>query len=192
MEKIYKIITIIFNFIQICTHNASLGKGVKINGTIRIYGTGRLTISDNVIINSHLRYNPIGGQSGCTFSVAEGATVTIGEGAGISNVAICSRERIEIGREVYIGGDCRLYDTDFHSLKRELRINNHDTDIHSRPIQIKDGAFIGASCIILKGVTIGENSVVGAGAVVACDIPDNQIWAGNPAKYIKDVPKGEQ
>ena len=192
LEKIYKIIMIIFNFTQLCTHNVSLGKGVKINGKIRIYGTGSLMIGDNVVINSHLKYNPIGGQSGCTFLLEEGATVIIGEGAGISNAAICSRERIEIGREVYIGGDCRLYDTDFHSIKREFRINEHDNDVHSRPIQIKDGAFIGASCIILKGVTIGENSVVGAGAVVACDIPDNQIWAGNPAKYIKNVPTGEQ
>ena len=56
------------------------------------------------------------------------------------------------------------------------------------PVVIKHDAFIGAGSIILPGVTIGANSIVGAGSVVTKNIPDNQIWGGNPAKYIKDVP----
>lgn len=52
---------------------------------------------------------------------------------------------------------------------------------------ICDNVFIGAKCIILKGVTIGENSVIGAGSVVTKNVPANQIWAGNPAKFIKNV-----
>lgn len=55
------------------------------------------------------------------------------------------------------------------------------------PVVIKDGAFIGAHCIILKGVTIGENSIVGAGSVVTKSIPDGEIWAGNPVKFIRRV-----
>lgn len=53
---------------------------------------------------------------------------------------------------------------------------------------IKDNAFIGAHSIILKGVTIGEKSIIGAGSVVARDVPDGEIWAGNPAKFIKNIP----
>lgn len=52
---------------------------------------------------------------------------------------------------------------------------------------IEDNVFIGARCIILKGVTIGENSIVGAGSVVTKSIPANEIWAGNPAKFIRKI-----
>ena len=54
-------------------------------------------------------------------------------------------------------------------------------------VKIKNNVFIGAKYIILKGVTIGENSVVGAGSVVTKSIPANQIWAGNPAKFIRNL-----
>lgn len=54
-------------------------------------------------------------------------------------------------------------------------------------IIIKQRAYIGCNTIICKPVTIGENAVVGAGSVVTKDIPANQVWAGNPARYIKDV-----
>lgn len=54
-------------------------------------------------------------------------------------------------------------------------------------VTIEHDAFIGAGCLILKGVTIGACSIVGAGSVVTKSIPANQIWAGNPAKYIRDL-----
>lgn len=57
--------------------------------------------------------------------------------------------------------------------------------IIDKPVRIKSGAWIGGHSIILKGVTIGKNSVIGAGSIVTHDIPDNEVWAGNPAKYIK-------
>lgn len=50
---------------------------------------------------------------------------------------------------------------------------------------INDNVFIGARCIILKGVTIGSKSIIGAGSVVTKNIPEGEIWAGNPAKFIK-------
>lgn len=51
---------------------------------------------------------------------------------------------------------------------------------------VQDKAAIGAGCTILPGITIGSNSIVGAGSVVTKDIPSNQIWAGNPAKFIRN------
>jgi len=56
-----------------------------------------------------------------------------------------------------------------------------------KPVVVKDNAFIGARSIILKGVTIGNNSIVGAGSVVTKSIPDNEIWAGNPARFIRSI-----
>ena len=81
-----------------------------------------------------------------------------------------------------------IFDTDFHALNPIIR--NSKNDIKNRiekPVIIKDNAFIGAHSIILKGVTIGENSIIGAGSVVTKSIPDNQIWAGNPAKFIRNI-----
>lgn len=62
-----------------------------------------------------------------------------------------------------------------------------DPGIKSKPILIKEGAFIGAHSIVLKGVTIGKYSVIGAGSVITKDIPDNEVWAGNPARFIKKL-----
>ena len=67
------------------------------------------------------------------------------------------------------------------------RISDHDTDIISKPILIKEGAFVGAHSLILKGVIIGKHSIVGAGSIVTKNIPDNEIWAGNPACFIRKV-----
>ena len=81
-----------------------------------------------------------------------------------------------------------MFTTDFHSLDPIIRASSKDQKHRkSAPVTIKHDAFIGARCIILKGVTIGENSIVGAGSVVTKSIPDNEIWAGNPAKFIRKI-----
>ncbi|SDO76183.1 acyltransferase [Selenomonas ruminantium] len=168
-----------------------VGQNVKIRGRINVCGEGEIFLADDITINSNIRYNAIGGQSGCTFNVRSGAQIIIGRGTGISNTTFCSWQKIELGEDVYIGGDCRIYDTDFHSLRKDNRVRLPDVHVKSKSVHIKDGAWLGASVIVLKGVTIGENSVVGAGSVVTKDIPPNQIWAGNPARYIKDIPTSE-
>lgn len=179
------------NKIQFRIRRVTVGRNVNIRGKVNIYGNGKIYFGDNVVINSDIRYNPIGGQSGCSFNMSNGGKIIIGRGTGISNSTFCCWLKIEIGEDVYIGGDCRIYDTDFHSLNKDDRINLPDTNVKSKPVCIKNGAWLGASCIVLKGVTIGENSVIGAGSVVTRDIPPNQIWGGNPAHYIKDVPASE-
>ena len=66
----------------------------------------------------------------------------------------------------------------------------HNTIYKNRciaPVIIEDTVFIGAKCIILKGVTIGQNSIVGAGSVVTKSIPADEIWGGNPAKFIRKL-----
>ena len=57
----------------------------------------------------------------------------------------------------------------------------------TKPVEIKDGVFVGAHSIILKGVTIGEGSIIGAGSVVTKSIPAGEVWAGNPAKFIRKI-----
>lgn len=120
-------------------------------------------------------------------SASSEGEIKIGKKCGISNSAIVSSCSIIIEDNVFIGGNCKIYDTDFHSIEYENRMTKPDLYIHKRPVLIKKGAFIGAHSIILKGVIIGEKSVVGAGSVVTKSIPDNEIWAGNPAKFIRGI-----
>ena len=61
----------------------------------------------------------------------------------------------------------------------------------TKPIKFEDNVWIGDSAIICKGVTIGKNSIIGAGAVVTKDVPKNSVFAGNPAKLVKKLDQGE-
>ncbi len=107
---------------------------------------------------------------------------------GISNTAIVAWNSIFIEDDVTIGGSCKIYDTDFHPLDAKVRKATPGQGWIAKPVVIKRGAFIGAHTIILKGVTVGINSIVGAGSVVTGNIPDNEVWAGNPARYIRKLP----
>lgn len=86
-----------------------------------------------------------------------------------------------------IGSGCLITDTDSHPLNWNDRLRNDDSKTKSKPIIIDDNVFIGARSIILKGVTIGSGSVIGAGSVVTQSIPPNVVACGNPAKIIKKL-----
>ena len=169
--------------------------GVKIEGqpgkiegivTVRSQPKGTITIGKGIQLRAGKKYNMIGGDTRLILRTYRGGSIRIGQNVGISNSALVSMNHIEIEDNVMIGGSCKIWDTDFHSLNSNERMDEYDTHINSAPIHIKKGAFIGANTIILKGVTIGEKSIIGAGSVVTKDIPDGQIWAGNPARCIKE------
>jgi acetyltransferase-like isoleucine patch superfamily enzyme len=150
---------------------------------------GDFSIGENLRMNNGIGGNPIGCYNRCTFFVDKGANLKIGSNFGISQAAIICHSDIKIGNNVKIGGGARIYDTDFHSLDPLMRLNTK-TDFANkikRPIVIEDNVFIGAYSTILKGVTIGHNSIIGASSVVAKNIPSNEIWAGNPARFIRNI-----
>ena len=163
------------------------GKGLKTYGTIFIRGTGTITIGNHVTITSCRETNPIGGDTKSILYAKQNGNISIGNHVGISNSAIVAMGNIEIGDNVLIGGNCKIYDHDFHSLDYDTRIKLGNQGVIAKPVVIKKGAFIGGHSIILKGVTIGEKSIVGAGSVVTRDIPDGEIWAGNPARFIRSL-----
>lgn len=146
-------------------------------------------IGHNFEMNNGLYNNMIGRQQPCFFIVEKQGELIIGNNVGISATAIVCTQQIIIEDNVRIGGGTVIYDTDFHSLNYQERVARPEIkkNIKTVPILIKENAFIGANCTILKGVTIGQNSIIGASSVVTKNIPDNQIWAGNPARYIKDI-----
>ena len=148
-------------------------------------GSGRIKIGKNVTINSGLEANPVGGVRTVLLFKNKGALIEIGDSTGISNAMIAAYEHVFIGKNVSIGAGVKIMDTDFHPINLEERIQN--INIPHRPVRIEDGAFIGTEAMILKGVTIGAESVIGAGSIVAKSVPPGEIWAGNPAKFIKKL-----
>lgn len=151
-------------------------------------GAKGMTIGQNFAMNNGTNHNPIGMPQPCTFFVDRGCALTIGDNVGISQTALIAHEDIYIGDNVKIGGGTCVYTSDFHSLDPEIRRTGADQQNRkSAPVTIDHDVFIGARCIILKGVTIGANSIVGAGSVVTKSIPENEIWAGNPAKFVRKI-----
>jgi len=154
---------------------------------------GVCTIGNGLDMNNLLSSNPIGRPQPCVFFVDKNAKLTIGNNVGMSQAALICHLAITIGDNVKIGGGVCIYDTDFHSIFPEIRkVPELDMKYRSKSaVIIKKNAFIGAHSTILKGVTIGENAVVGACSLITKDIPDNQIWAGNPARLIKILSEHE-
>lgn len=163
-----------------------VGQGVRINGRIHIFGQGLIAIKDNVRINSSRSSNPIGGDRETVLFTGTNGRISIGKGTGLSNASIVSYESVSIGENCKIGGSVHIYDTDFHSIDYAKR-NNGDVGAKSSPIVIGDNVFIGAHSIILKGVHIGFGAVIGAGSIVTKNVPELEVWAGNPAKRVKGV-----
>jgi acetyltransferase-like isoleucine patch superfamily enzyme len=107
----------------------------------------------------------------------------------MSSTAIICNHQILIGNNVTIGGNTVIYDTDFHVLDPHVR-NDKSLDKQQAikaPVCIGDNVFIGAHSTILKGVLIGDNSVIGGCLVITKDVPAGEIWAGNPAKFIRKL-----
>ncbi len=143
-------------------------------------------IGENFVMNNRVMSNPIGRFNKCSIIVGNKGKLIIGKNVGMSSTAIVCHHRIEIGDNVNLGGNVVIYDTDFHSLNSEDRLNAEKDKMGTKKAAVKIGnsAFIGGHSTILKGVMIGENSIVGACSVVTKNIPPNEIWGGNPAKKI--------
>jgi acetyltransferase-like isoleucine patch superfamily enzyme len=166
------------------------GKGWCFHGIpiIQKHRESIMVFGPNMQLRSRVRSNPLGANHPvilCTWE--EGARLQIGSHFCMTGGAICAAEKIIVGDYVTIGANCTVIDTDFHPLNPERRIIEPHNG-KSAPIIINDHVFIGMNCLILKGIEIGQGSVVGAGSVVSKNIPKQVIAAGNPALKIKDLP----
>ncbi len=175
------------NLIKMRIKKYHVGKNLTTYGLIFMRGKGRVTIGNDVTITSCRETNPIGGDVRTIIYAKDGGTIMIGNHVGMSNVTLVAAKSITVEDDVMLGGGCKVYDNDFHSVDYTERMMSPDPGIKCAAVHIKQGAFIGAHSIILKGVTIGERSVVGAGSVVTKDIPAGEVWAGNPAKLLRKL-----
>lgn len=162
----------------------------QFNGRIylKLSSNKNISIGKNFYCNSGPAYC-INSSAYTKIIVKPNARLEIGENTGISSTVISCSNHIHIGNGVNIGFGSVIMDSNFHSTNPVLRGNREEkeNDIRTCPVIIGDNVFIGAHSLILKGVEIGNNSIIAAGSVVTKSIPANEVWGGNPAKFIKKL-----
>lgn len=121
----------------------------------------------------------------CTIqTLRTGARLEIGDSCGFSGAVVAAAELIKIGNGVMCGGNVTITDMDWHHTDPERR---NDPDSPSQPVVIGNNVWLGLNVTVLKGVTIGDNTVVGAGSIVTKDLPANVIAYGQPAKARREL-----
>jgi len=144
------------------------------------------SIGENAVIINDAKTATLGKNNRCKFVVYKGAKLKIGDKIGMSNITIVASKSVTLGNNILIGGGVTIVDTDFHSMDyTHWHTENDFTNMVCKPVFIGDNVFIGMNSIILKGVTIGDGAIIAAGSVVTKNIDKNEIWGGNPAKFIK-------
>lgn len=162
-------------------------KGMRLMGVPLVQQSrrGAIIIGKDFKAVSLARHNSIGViQRVVIKALGPEGRVSIGNNVGISGATISARKSISIGNNVLIGSGALISDNDAHPLHPDHRDDPSYTAC--APVNIEDDVFIGARSIILKGVTLGRGSVVGAGSVVSRNVPEMTIVAGNPAQVVKE------
>lgn len=171
-----------------------LGRGVSLNGRpyLKLAPGSQIALGDRVCLNSSLRSNPIGCSHPVTLrTMRPDAEIILHEGVGLSGAAVCAAIRVVIGQGTFVGADAYIFDNDFHAPLGEFNWSAAPAPENPRPVMIGRGVFIGARAIILKGVTIGDRAMVGAGAVVTHDVPAGHLAVGNPARILPQATGSE-
>ncbi len=162
----------------------SLGHGTGFAGRpiISIAKGSRMALGDGVRVCSALRSNLMGCFQPCVLrTLSNQAELILDSGVGISATVICAAVSVRVGEGTIMGSGTVILDTDFHLPEGKWGWGL-DPAFRAKPVRIGRGVFIGARATILKGVTIGDRAVVGAGAVVTKDVPDGCLAFGNPAQ----------
>lgn len=167
-------------------------KGIHTGRQNAIYGIPKLrrhpfskiNIGNGCRFNSSYSSTEMGIYKRCRLvTVSKSAVLSIGNNVGISGATILSENNINIEDNVLIGAHSIIIDTDRHNIQPGKRL----ISAKSKPIHIRKNVWLGMNCTVLKGVEIGENSVIGANSLVTKSIPSNVIAGGNPCKVIKKI-----
>lgn len=169
--------------------------GVELGATVQIQDEpiitlaegSRIQIGARCVLCSDSRATALGVNHPVVLrrTMRPGAEIVIGEDTGLSGASICAAIQVKIGAHCLLGANVTIADTDFHA--RAAHIRHYDTrreHIVAKPVHTCNNVFLGTGVIVLKGVAIGDNAIVGAGSVVTRDVPANVIAAGNPALVV--------
>jgi acetyltransferase-like isoleucine patch superfamily enzyme len=172
-------------------NGARVGKRLRLQSLpfCRCYGAGRIDIGDNVTILNTLYQNAAGIIHKTVLIAGDGALLRIGNDVGISGAILDARSSISIGDRCMLGANCSVYSSDYHPLHPADRHDRRASAVQTAPVTLENDVWIGANALILKGVTVGASSIVGAGSVVTKSVPPGVIVAGNPARIVKRIPQ---
>ena len=151
--------------------DVKLGHDVKIHAYVNLYGC---EVGDNTRIGTFVEIQK---------------NAKIGKNCKISSHTFIP-EGVTIEDNVFIGHNVTFINDRFPRATNREGAPQTEEDWSVVPTFVGKGACVGSSVTVLCGVTIGEGALVGAGSVVTRDVPPDEIWAGNPAKYIRRVEKG--
>ena len=150
-----------------------VGTGLEVKGKLEMYGAGKVIAGKDLHLSKNVALNTLTAQS----KILIGNEVDIGDSSYVG-----AHGQIIIGDNTAIAGGVTILSTDFHGIDGQ--------PTKERPIIIGRHVWIGLRAIILEGVIIGDNAIVGAGTVVTKPVAPNTIVAGNPARFIRETKKG--
>lgn len=141
-----------------------------------IIGNGRIEVGDDVLVGSP-----------CTWDVGPDAELIIGNRVSLNYRGVISvRDSVRIGDDTLIAGEVAIFDNTNHPVSPARRLARETPSrAEIDRVVIGQNVWIGLRCTIMRGVVIGDNSIVAAGAVVTKSVPPNTVVAGNPAVVIK-------
>ncbi len=157
----------------------SAGRYFRVYGPLIISGPGKIKFGDNCLIISNA-IKPV-----CIRTLSRDSSVILGNHAGLNGSSIQCVRKIEIGDLSNIA-DAYITDTAAHSLNKNRREHSIE-NVKAQPIHIGKNVWVSVQVVILHGVNIGDNSVIGACSLVRKDVPTNVFAAGNPLKVIKTL-----
>ena len=161
-----------------------LGNNIVFKQKCIFDGNGIVKIEDNVVFGYEL--SPHFYDSYILIQArGNNSSISIGSNTLFSNdITIIAQSEIKIGSRCLIGDRLTIYDSDSHEINPTTRMRSAGK---VASVNIGNNVWIGSVVTILKGVTIGDNSVIAANSVVTKDIPANSMAAGNPAKVVKNI-----
>jgi acetyltransferase-like isoleucine patch superfamily enzyme len=174
-----KVFNLFLLHLQLRLHKVAYGKNLR-GDSCSIINKGKIELGDGVCLNYVAPF-----KTGL-FAYFSSSRIKIGNNCLLNGTQIFARKEVTIGDNCMFGSGVIILDNDSHNTSTNPYIRRRGK-IEERPIVIGNNVWIGMRSIIMKGVKIGDNSIVAAGSIVTKDIPSNEIFGGNPAVFLKKL-----
>lgn len=150
------------------------GRNFKVFGKLVVRGPGRVIFGNDVVVSMEVT----------PFTYAADAVLRVGNHVFLNGTRFGCVQRVEIGDDCILA-QCRVMDTNFHSTRADRW--NPEAPVRVKPVILERNVWVATDAGLLPGTVIGENSVVGFGAVCSGSYPANTLIAGNPATVQRDI-----